>query len=82
MNINELNPKTVTVLDILTNNKSCSSRGYSRAKHDYVTDMEYSDRKGNVLVNIPYEAHQLLEQALFLIRLANHSIEINKNIRY
>lgn len=82
MSINDLNPKTVTVLDILTNNKPYSGSGSCKANHNYITDMEYKNKKGEILVTIPYEANQLLEQALFLIRLANHSIETEKNIRY
>jgi len=81
-NLNELNPKTVSVLDILTNNKGYSASGYCKGEHTYITHMEYLDRKGKPVVTIPYEANQLLEQALFLIRLANHSIETDKNIRY
>jgi hypothetical protein len=84
MNINQLNPKTVAVLDLKTNPKDgYSGSGYcGSADHNYVTDMVYKDKKGNEIITIPYQAEQLLEQALYLIRLANHCIENNTNIQY
>jgi hypothetical protein len=82
MNINYLNPKTVAVLDILTNNKPYSSTGSCRDTHEYITHMEYRNKKEEVLITIPYQANQLLEQALYLIQLANHCIENDKNIQY
>lgn len=83
MNINELNPKTVAVLDLKLNNKSYSGSGYCRnTKHNYTTDMVYKDKKEKEIVSIPYQAEQLLEQAVYLIRLANHCVENNTNIQY
>jgi hypothetical protein len=82
MNINELNPNTIAVLDLKMNAKSYSGSGFCRAEHNYITDMEYKNKKGKVIVTIPYQAEQLLEQAVYLIRLANHCIENNTNIQY
>jgi hypothetical protein len=83
MPINTLHPKTTAVLDLKLNFKDHSSTGKSLLKEfDYVTDMEYSDAKGNPLFTIPYQAEQLLEQAVYLIRLANHCVENNTNIQY
>ena len=44
--------------------------------------MEYFNKKGKTIVTISYQAEQLLDQAVYLIRLANHCIENNINIQY
>lgn len=83
MDINNLHPNTITVLDLKLNQKNHSSRsGAMREGIEYVTDTEYSDTKGKVLCTIPYQAEQLLEQAAYLIQLANHCVENNVNIQY
>ena len=82
MNINNLHPHTITVLDIHLNQKSFSGSGLSLGGHDYCTHMKYTDKKSKEIVTIPYQANQLIEQAIFLIRLANHCIESNTNIQY
>ncbi|MDQ5928965.1 MAG: hypothetical protein QG594_743 [Bacteroidota bacterium] len=83
MNINDLNPRTVAVLDIKLNQKPYSGSGMANSEeHHYITHMQYNDRKGKLIVEIPYQAEQLLEQATYLIRLANHCIENNTNIQY
>ena len=82
MNINELNPNTVAVLDLKLNQKSCRSSSSCRDNHDYITHTEYFNKKGHTIVTIPYQAEELLEQAVYLIRLANHCVENNTNIQY
>lgn len=82
MNINELHPHTNLVLDIKTENKPYLGIGSCNEDHDYVTHMQYNDEKNKEIVTIPYQAEQLLEQAVFLIRLANHCIVNNTNIQY
>lgn len=82
MNMNELNPNTVSVLDLKLNQKSYSGSGSCRDNHKYITHMEYFNKKGKTIVTIPYQAEQLLDQAVYLIRLANHCIENNTNIQY
>ena len=80
--INELHPHTSLVLNIMTENKPYSGTGSCKEPHHYVSHMEYKDEKGKEIVTIPYQADKLIEQAVYLIRLANHCIENNTNIQY
>lgn len=81
-NINNLHPHTNLVLDIHLNQRHLSMSGLSLGGHDYLTHAQYKDKKAKEIVTIPYQANQLIEQAVYLIQLANHCIENNSNIQY
>lgn len=81
MDINEISPITTGILDLKLNPKNgYSASGKSNGK--FIEHMEYYNSRNQTIFTIPYEADKLLDQAAYLISLANHCIENNTNIRY